>query len=241
MQAKCFSPQHTPSETGSAHIFVIESDDKIAQLIRLELSYEGYHVDLCQDGTLGLMSIRETCPDLVILSSSSPGISYLEICQRLRATRSSTVIIAIAEDSSACVAALNAGADHCLVRSDLARSFALEELLAKIRAGLRRSQNAPSHLAEYGDLLVNRNARQIHLNGQEIELTATEFNLLDYLVEHSEQVMSRDQILEQVWGFDFMGKSNVVEVYIGYLRRKLEAQYPKRLIHTVRSIGYVLR
>ena len=167
-----------------------------------------------------------------------PGISGTEICRRLRETGDQVpVILLTAKDEiSDRVAGLDAGADDYLVKP-----FSIEELLARLRAHLRRNQEGDPQLLQFGDLRLNRSTREVHRGDRSIELTAKEFDLLDYLLSHPRQVLTRDQILETVWGYDFMGDSNIIEVYIRYLRLKLEAAQEKRLIQTVRSVGYVLR
>lgn len=237
MQSQCFSQKSTVSKVKSAHILIVETDEKIAHLLKQELCCEGHQVNLCRDGTLGLITLRETIPDLVILGSSLPGLSCLEICRRLRTTHSDIPIIAlVSEEVQDRVAALDAGADDCI-----SYSFALEELLARIQVNLRRLQKPQPHLLNVSNLILDRQARQVYVNGREIELTTTEFNLLEYLMAHAGQVITREQVLDQVWGFEFIGTSNIIEVYIGYLRRKLEAHCSRRLIHTIRGVGYVLR
>jgi two-component system OmpR family response regulator len=167
-----------------------------------------------------------------------PGISGLEICRRLRLTGDKVPIILLTakDDISDRVSGLDAGADDYIVKP-----FSLEELLARVRAHLRRTQEENSDLVQFSDLRLNRSTREVTRNDRAIELTAKEFELLEYLMSHPRQVLTRDQILERVWGYDFMGDSNIIEVYVRYLRLKLEAQEEKRLIQTVRGVGYVLR
>jgi DNA-binding response OmpR family regulator len=222
----------------SCHILVIEDEAQLAHLIELELKYEGDRVSVSSDGLAGLTVARESTPDLVILDWMLPGISGLEICRRLRATGDKVpVILLTAKDEvSDRVAGLDAGADDYVVKP-----FSIEELLARVRAHLRRTQEESSDLVQFTDLSLNRSSREVYRGDRSIELTAKEFDLLEYLLSHPKQVLTRDQILEQVWGYDFMGDSNIIEVYIRYLRLKLEANDEKRLIQTVRSVGYVLR
>ena len=167
-----------------------------------------------------------------------PGISGLEICRRLRSTGDEVPIILLTakDEISDRVAGLDAGADDYVVKP-----FSVEELLARVRAHLRRNQESDPHVLEFEDLKLNRNTRQVSRNDKQIELTAKEFDLLEYFLSHPRQVITRDRILEAVWGYDFMGDSNIIEVYIRYLRLKLEANHEKRLIQTVRGVGYVLR
>jgi len=220
------------------HILVIEDEVKLARFIELELSSEGYEVAVANDGMAGLALARESTPDLIILDWMLPGISGVEICRRLRATGNSIPIILLTakDEVSDRVAGLDAGADDYVVKP-----FSIEELLARIRAHLRRTQETNEDVLQFADLSLNRLTRQVYRGKRTIELTAKEFDLLEYLLSHPRQVFSREQILEKVWGYDFMGDSNIIEVYIRYLRLKLEENNQNRLIHTVRSVGYVLR
>nr|WP_290223961.1 response regulator transcription factor [Trichocoleus desertorum] len=222
----------------SAHILVIEDEVKLARFIELELSYEGYQVTLAHDGFTGLTTARDARPDLIILDWMLPGLSGLEVCRRLRTTgdKVPVVLLTAKDEVSDRVAGLDAGADDYVVKP-----FSIEELLARVRAHLRRVQEADPDVLQFEDLILNRQTREVFRGDRAIELTAKEFDLLDFLMAHPRQVISRDRILEQVWGYDFMGDSNIIEVYIRYLRLKLEANQEKRLIQTVRGVGYVLR
>jgi two-component system OmpR family response regulator len=222
----------------TSHILVVEDEAKLAQFIELELKYEGYQVTVAKDGLAGLTAARETHPDLILLDWMLPGISGLEICRRLRLTgdRVPIVLLTAKDEISDRVAGLDAGADDYIVKP-----FSLEELLARVRAHLRRTQEDNPDLLQFTDLRLNRSTREVSRGDRAIELTAKEFELLEYLMSHPRQVLTRDQILERVWGYDFMGDSNIIEVYVRYLRLKLEAQQEKRLIQTVRGVGYVLR
>ena len=222
----------------SAHILLVEDEVKLARFVELELSSEGYTVSVAHDGVTGLTLARESSPDLAILDWMLPGLTGLEICRRLRATGNSIpVILLTAKDEvTDRVAGLDAGADDYVLKP-----FSIEELLARIRAHLRRNQEKDEDLLQFEDLSLNRRTRQVFRNKRAVELTAKEFDLLEYLLSHPRQVFTRDQILEKVWGYDFMGDSNIIEVYIRYLRLKLEENNEKRLIHTVRGVGYALR
>ncbi|MBV8886043.1 MAG: response regulator transcription factor [Chroococcidiopsidaceae cyanobacterium CP_BM_RX_35] len=222
----------------TAHILLVEDEVKLAKFIELELSYEGYRLSVAHDGLSGLTAIRESHPDLVILDWMLPGLSGVEICQRLRKTGNQVPIILLTarDEVGDRVTGLNAGADDYLVKP-----FSIEELLARVRAHLRRTSVEDPDVLQFADLSLHRRTREVERAGRAIELTAKEFDLLEYLLAHPRQVLKRDQILEQVWGYDFMGDSNIIEVYIRYLRLKLEASNGKRLIQTVRSIGYALR
>ncbi len=222
----------------TAHILIVEDEVKLAQFLKLELEYEGYQVTMVHDGLTGLTTAREHPPDLLILDWMLPGLTGLELCRRLRATGDKVpVILLTAKDEvSDRVAGLDAGADDYVVKP-----FSIEELLARVRAHLRRTQEADPDLLQFEDLTLNRQTREVYRGQRSIELTAKEFDLLEYLMTHPRQVVTRDRILEQVWGYDFMGDSNIIEVYIRYLRLKLEENNEKRLIQTVRGVGYVLR
>jgi DNA-binding response OmpR family regulator len=167
-----------------------------------------------------------------------PGLSGVEVCRRLRATGNKVPVILLTarDEVSDRVAGLDAGADDYLVKP-----FSIEELLARVRAHLRRTQEVDLDVLQFADLSLNRRTREVFRGKRAIELTAKEFDLLDYLLSHPRQVYTRDQILERVWGYDFGGDSNIIEVYVRYLRLKLEENNEKRLIHTVRGVGYVLR
>jgi DNA-binding response OmpR family regulator len=222
----------------TSHILVVEDEVKLAQFIEQELKYESYVVTVANDGLAGLTSAREIQPDLILLDWMLPGISGLEICRRLRQSgdRVPIILLTAKDEISDRVAGLDAGADDYLVKP-----FSLEELLARVRAHLRRTQEDNPNLLQFLDLQLNRSSREVKRGDRPLELTAKEFDLLEYLMSHPRQVLKRDQILERVWGYDFMGDSNIIEVYVRYLRLKLEAEQEKRLIQTVRGVGYVLR
>jgi DNA-binding response OmpR family regulator len=219
-------------------ILLVEDDPKLAGFIGEELILEGYQVNVAHNGLDGLTMARNIQPDLLILDWMLPGISGLDLCLRLRSTGIQVPIIMLTakDEIPDRVAGLNAGADDYVTKP-----FSIEELLARVKARLRRTQPEDPDGFEFEDLTLNRLTREVYRNTQLIELTAKEFDLLEYLLRHPRQVMTRDQILEKVWGYDFMGESNIIEVYIRALRLKLEISKPKRLLHTVRGVGYVLR
>lgn len=221
----------------TAHILLVEDEVKLAKFIQLELGYEGYRLSVAHDGLTGLTAARESKPDLVILDWMLPGLSGLEICRRLRTTGDQVPIILLTakDEISDRVAGLDAGADDYVVKP-----FSIEELLARVRAHLRR-QEADLDILEFADLNLNRRTREVYRGKRMIELTVKEFDLLEHLLAHPRHVITRDRLLEQVWGYDFIGDSNIIEVYIRYLRLKLEANNENRLIQTVRGVGYVLR
>ncbi len=234
VSAQSYQKQHPYS----SRILLVEGEVPLAQVIELELSYVGYQVSTAHDGVTGLTLARESYPDLMIINGLLPDLSGYEICRRLRSTGSKIRIILIAAkgEVSDRVVGLDAGADDCITKP-----FSLEELLARIRAHLRRTQAKSSHILQFADLALNRKTREVYYGSRLIALTVKEFDLLDYLMAHPRQVITHDRILELVWGYDFTGDSNIIEVYIRYLRLKLEANNEKRLIQTVRGVGYVLR
>ena len=223
----------------SEHIILVEDEAKLAQFLEMELTSEGYNVSVANDGMTGLILMRESTPDLAILDWMLPGLSGVELCRRLRATGSKIPIILLTakDEVSARVSGLDAGADDYVIKP-----FSIEELLARVRAHLRRRiEEDNRHLLTFEGLSLNRQTREVFRGDRAIELTVKEFDLLEYLMSNPRQVFTRDQILEKVWGYDFVGDSNVIEVYVRYVRLKLEENKEKRLIHTVRGVGYVLR
>lgn len=221
-----------------SHILLIEDEVKLARFVEIELTYEGYQVSVKNDGFEGLTAARELHPDIILLDWGLPGLTGVEICRRLRSTGDKVPIVLLTakDEISDRVAGLDAGADDYVVKP-----FSIEELLARVRAHLRRTQEPNPDVLKFADLSLNRSTREVLRDGRSIELTAKEFDLLEYLLAHPRQVLTRDQILEKVWGYDFMGDSNIIEVYIRYLRLKLETDTAPRLIHTVRGVGYSLR
>jgi DNA-binding response OmpR family regulator len=222
----------------TAHILLVEDEVKLARFIELELGSEGYRVSVAHDGMTGLSLARESQPDLAILDWMMPGLTGVELCRRLRATgiKVPVILLTARDEVGDRVIGLDAGADDYLVKP-----FSIEELLARIRAHLRRTQETDADLLQFEDLSLNRRTREVHRGTRSIELTAKEFDLLQYLMSHPRQVFTRDQILENIWGYDFLGDSNIIEVYVRYLRLKLEQESEKRLIHTARGVGYSLR
>jgi DNA-binding response OmpR family regulator len=222
----------------SAHILLVEDEIKLARFIELELESEGYRVSVAHDGMSGLSLARESEPDLAILDWMLPGLTGVELCRRLRATGSKIPVILLTarDEVEDRVAGLDAGADDYVVKP-----FSIEELLARIRSHLRRTQTTDEDLLQFEDLSLNRRTREVFRGQRSIDLTAKEFELLQYLMSHPRQVFTRDQIIENVWGYDFLGDSNIIEVYVRYLRLKLEEKNEKRLLHTARGVGYSLR
>jgi DNA-binding response OmpR family regulator len=221
-----------------AHILLVEDEVKLARFIELELGSEGYRVSVAHDGMTGLSLVRESEPDLAILDWMLPGLTGVELCRRMRSTgiKIPVILLTARDEVGDRVMGLDAGADDYLVKP-----FSIEELLARIRAHLRRTQEIDTDLLQFEDLILNRRTREVHRGQRSIDLTAKEFDLLQYLMTHPRQVFTRDQILENIWGYDFLGDSNIIEVYVRYLRLKLEQESEKRLIHTARGVGYSLR
>ncbi|GAB4376250.1 MAG: response regulator transcription factor [Elainellaceae cyanobacterium] len=224
-------------EAVTAHILLVECDSQLAQLIAQELGCEGYQVTLTKDGISGLLAARQTNPHLIIVGWTLSGVSCIEFCRRLRSTHNNVPIVVLTHEGqvSERVIGLDAGASDCL-----SKPFVIEELIARVRAHLRQGAKE-AYLLQFEYLVLNQRSRQVHYGSQEIELTAKEFDLLEYLMRHPNQVLTRAQILDDVWGYENFASSNVIEVYIRYLRIKLEAQGATQLIHTVRGVGYVLR
>jgi two-component system response regulator MprA len=218
-------------------ILIIEDDEAIVRVIRRSLAYEGYKVDVAFDGETGLSIAQENKPDLVILDWMLPGMDGLEVCERLRASYNLPIIMLTAKDTTQDrVHGLDAGVDDYIVKP-----FELEELHARIRALLRRTQPERMPVLSFADLSLDTSTRQATRKNRVITLTAKEYDLLELFLRHPRQVLTRDVIFDRVWGYDFGGESNVLDVYIRYLRQKLEAANEIRLLHTVRGVGYVLR
>jgi two-component system response regulator MprA len=221
-------------------VLVVDDDPGVRDSLRRSLVFNGYDVELAEDGQRALAAIALRRPDAVVLDVMMPALDGLETCRRLRAAGEDIPVLMLTARESITdrVAGLDAGADDYLVKP-----FALEELLARLRALLRRSTVGPegNQLLRFSDLSLDLGTREVWRGQRPITLTRTEFHLLELLLRHPRQVLERGQILEEVWGFDFPTTANSLEVYVGYLRRKLEADGESRLIHTVRGVGYSLR
>src|SRR5579859_5512187 len=221
-----------------AHILIVDDDPRITNLLRRVLSYEGYSVAMATTGHEALNRVLERPPDLIILDVMLPGLNGLEVARRLREAGDSIPILMLtARDTVADrVQGLETGADDYLVKP-----FAPEELVARVKALLRRSQEERHEILHYADVELDTGTRVAHRGAREIELSPTEYELLALFLRRPRQVLTREIILDRVWGMDFEGSSNVMEVYIGYLRNKLEENGESRLIHTVRGVGYVCK
>jgi len=222
------------------HIAVIDDDEKITALLRRSLAFEGYEVTTASDGAEGLKLIAQKAADLIVLDVMMPKMDGWEVCRRLReAGIVSPILLLTAKDEvSDRVKGLDLGADDYLVKP-----FALEELMARVRALLRRRPERTDEGGQFRfeDLVMDVDAREVARGDRRIELTAKEFDLLHLFMQNPKRVLSRDLIMERIWGYDYSGESNVLEVYVAMLRQKLEENGEKRLILTVRGAGYVLK
>jgi len=220
-----------------ARILIIEDEEKLARFIELELGYEGYHVTKAFDGRVGLELAESGAFDLVLLDIMLPGINGMEVLRRLRRSTSMPVILLTARDSVIDkVQGLDSGADDYITKP-----FAIEELLARIRAGLRKTALSGGEVLTALALTLDAARRTVTVSGSEVSLTKREFDLLYYLMKNKGLVVSRETLLEHVWGFDFEGETNAVDVYVRFLRSKIDEAFGLRLIHTVRGVGYVIK
>ena len=224
----------------SDKILVIEDDEGISGTLYRGLTFEGYKVNVAYDGPGGLASVRDDPPDLVVLDWMLPGLDGLEVCRRIRAAGNTPIMMLTAKDAIADrVQGLDAGADDYVVKP-----FAFDELLARVRALLRRAKPAAEGAGEVlkvNDLIMNTGTREVWRGARKIDLTAKEFDLLELFMRNPRQVLTREMIYDRIWGYDFGGESNIIEVYVRYLRQKLESENEPRLLQTVRGYGYALR
>ena len=221
-------------------VLVVDDDQAVRESLRRSLAFNGYDVELAADGEQALRSIAAHRPDVVVLDVMMPNLDGLATCRALRAAGDDVPVLMLTarDEVSDRVAGLDPGADDYLPKP-----FALEELLARLRALLRRTATTgpAAKTLELADLSLDPATREVHRGDRRVRLTRTEFNLLELLLRHPRQVLTRERILEEVWGYDFPTTANSLEVYVGYLRRKTEAEGEPRLIHTVRGVGYVAR
>jgi len=232
-------------------VLVIDDEGNIIEVVRLGLRYEGFHVESASDGEQGITAAQRINPDIIILDLGLPDMDGVEVCQRLRAnptTRDIPILMLTARDElQDRINGLESGADDYLTKP-----YEFDELVARIRAILRRQQrnaqggavgSSPNgHILQFGDLVMNTATHEVTRGGRLIELTATEYNLLHLFMSHPREVLDRKTILNRVWGYDFLGETNIIEVYVRYLREKIEdSPSTPRLIQTVRSVGYVLK
>ena len=225
-------------ENSDMKILVVEDDPAVRDALERALGFEGFGVHTARDGGIALSMVRGDSYDLVLLDVMMPHVDGIETCKRIRASGDTIPILMLTAKTAVDdrVEGLDAGADDYLTKP-----FALDELLARIRALLRRSMGDVSQVMRYEDLVIDPGARTVMRGDESIVLTKTEFDLLVLLARTPGIVLDRDTIYEEIWGIDFLTSSNSLDVYVGYLRRKLEADDAPRLIHTVRGVGYVLR
>jgi two-component system response regulator MprA len=225
-------------QTGAVRVLVVDDEPAVRQALDRALRFEGYETETVDDGPGALAAHAERPADAIVLDVAMPRMDGLEVSRRLRSAGDRTPILMLTARAAVDerVAGLDAGADDYLVKP-----FALEELLARIRALLRRAGPGDGEVLRFADLSLDPGTREVKRSGRQIELTRTEFLLLELLLRNARQVLTRELIFDRVWGYDFGANSNSLEVYIGYLRRKTEAGGEPRLIHTVRGVGYVLR
>ena len=223
-------------------ILLVEDEEKLARMVELELRYEGYQVDKSFDGRSGLERALSGEYDLVLLDIMLPQLSGMEVLRRLRKEGVQLPVIMLTARDSVVdkVSGLDSGADDYITKP-----FAIEELLARIRAALRKrpaqAAEPPRSLLTAGPLTMDTDRHEVSVNGEGVELTRREFDLLHHLLENKGRVLSREALLDSVWGFDFVGETNSVDVYIRFLRSKIDEAFDIKLIHTVRGVGYVIR
>ncbi|MEF2966892.1 response regulator transcription factor [Paenibacillus sp. M1] len=222
-------------------ILVIDDDEKITSMLRRGLAFEGYEVHTARNGAEGLSMVIAADPDLIILDVMMPQIDGFEVCRRLREGGSTVPVLMLTakDEVENRVKGLDIGADDYLVKP-----FALEELLARVRALLRRKEPADDgggHRLTFEDIVMDMDSREVLRSGQRLELTAKEFDLLHLFMQNPKRLLTRDQIMDKIWGYDYSGESNVLEVYIAMLRQKTEEFGGKRVIQTIRGAGYILR
>src|SRR5690554_4553263 len=218
-------------------ILIIEDEEKIARFIELELGFEGYEVEKALDGREGLALAQARPFDLILLDIMLPGLNGIEVLRRIRLFSDVPIILLTARDTVVDkVTGLDGGADDYITKP-----FAVEELLARIRVALRKKRGSSSAILEAGIIRLDPVRRESWAGSQSLELTKREFDLLQFLMENKNVVMKREVLLERIWGYDFEGETNAVDVYIRYLRAKIEEPFGVKLIHTVRGVGYVIK
>ena len=218
-------------------VLVVEDEHNIADFIRRGLTYQGYEVEVAHNGEEALCMAQENLPDLVILDLMLPDIDGVEVCQRLRSADDLPIIMLTARDAvSDKVEGLEAGADDYMTKP-----FEFPELLARVKVALRRRAPSSKDEIKVDDLSVRPASREVSRGSREVNLTAREFELLEYLARHAGQVVTKETLFERVWGYDFDVESDAIKVYISYLRKKLNAQGERDLIHAIRGVGYVLK
>lgn len=224
-----------------AKILIVEDEINIARFLELELKHEGYEVDKAPDGRMGLQKALEGNFDLILLDIMLPGLSGIEVCRRVRMeSRVPIIMLTAKDDVTDKVAGLDMGADDYMTKP-----FAIEELLARIRVALNRKQGTESakktDTVKYGELILNLNEHSVFYGEEEINLTKKEYELLVCMLENKGTALSRERILKDVWDYDYYGDTNVVDVYIRYLRQKIDDRFGITLVHTVRGVGYIIK
>lgn len=218
-------------------ILMVEDESSISDFVKLELEYEGYQVSIKEDGREGLKEALENDYDLIILDIMLPSMNGFEICRRLKREKNTPVIMLSAKDSvTDKVNGLQIGADDYIPKP-----FAIEELLARINAIFRRVDSLDNHIVKFKDLVINRNSRTVSRNDKEINLTNKEYELLMILIDNKDKVVTRDELLEKIWGYEYEPETNVTDVYVRYLRSKLNNENKEEYIQTIRSVGYIMR
>ncbi|MCI7205888.1 MAG: response regulator transcription factor [Clostridiales bacterium] len=218
-------------------ILIIEDESSISDFVKLELEYEGYQVSIKEDGREGLKEALENDYDLIILDIMLPSMNGFEICRRLKREKNTPIIMLSAKDSvTDKVNGLQIGADDYIPKP-----FAIEELLARINAIFRRVDSLDNHIVKFKDLVINRNSRTVSRNDKEINLTNKEYELLMILIDNKDKVVTRDELLEKIWGYEYEPETNVTDVYVRYLRSKLNNENKEEYIQTIRSVGYIMR
>ena len=218
-------------------ILIVEDESSISDFVKLELEYEGYQVSIKEDGREALKEALENDYDLIILDIMLPSMNGFEICRRLKREKNTPIIMLSAKDSvTDKVNGLQIGADDYIPKP-----FAIEELLARINAIFRRVDSLDNHIVKFKDLVINRNSRTVSKNDKEINLTTKEYELLMILIDNKDKVVTRDELLEKIWGYEYEPETNVTDVYVRYLRSKLNNENKEEYIQTIRSVGYIMR
>ena len=218
-------------------ILMVEDESSISDFVKLELEYEGYEVTIKEDGREGLKEAVNNYYDLVILDIMLPSMNGFEICRRLKKEKNTPIIMLSAKDSvTDKVNGLQIGADDYIPKP-----FAIEELLARIEVVFRRMNNVDNNIVRFKDLVINRNSRTVLKNNQEINLTNKEYELLMILIDNKDKVVTRDELLDKIWGYEYEPETNITDVYVRYLRSKLNNKNKEEYIQTIRSVGYIMR
>lgn len=218
-------------------ILMVEDESSISDFVKLELEYEGYQVSIKEDGREALKEALENDYDLIILDIMLPSMNGFEICRRLKREKNTPIIMLSAKDSvTDKVNGLQIGADDYIPKP-----FSIEELLARINAIFRRVDSLDNHIVKFKDLVINRNSRTVSKNDKEINLTTKEYELLMILIDNKDKVVTRDELLEKIWGYEYEPETNVTDVYVRYLRSKLNNENKEEYIQTIRSVGYIMR